>query len=149
MLKFVQRDSVRSVRTPAICHFIHSGRRNHSVRSAILSHPYIPVDTHRFIFPLYNPYSVDILVFWELPAQGRSGHVLVPGISLGAEHASLKKIIEEAASAKLKRSMYAETQRERMEVLRGIAESEWNSEMDPIVVTVQDRCLIEHDFRKG
>ncbi|KAI0932025.1 hypothetical protein AcV5_004630 [Taiwanofungus camphoratus] len=144
-----ERDSIRSVRTPAICHFIHSGRRNHSVRSAILSHPYIPVDTHRFIFPLYNPYSVDILVFWELPAQGRSGHVLVPGISLGAEHASLKKIIEEAASAKLKRSMYAETQRERMEVLRGIAESEWNSEMDPIVVTVQDRCLIEHDFRKG
>jgi hypothetical protein len=70
------------------------------------------------------------------------------GITLEAGHASLKDIIDEAENAKVKRSMYAETQRQKMEVLDAIRNSEWNTEMNPTVVTQQE-VPVFHDFSKG
>lgn len=61
----------------------------------------------------------------------------------------MKDIIEEAEGAKIKRNMYAETQREKMEVLDTVRKSEWNTEMNPIVVMQQDLDLLEHDFSQG
>lgn len=113
------------------------------------SHPHIPDYSYPYIFPLYNPYCVDLVVFWEIPSQHRSGHLLVSGLTLGAGHAALQEIIEEAESAKVKRSMYAETQREKLELLDGVRKSEWNAEMNPIVVTLQDGGRLEHDFATG
>jgi len=81
--------------------------------------------------------------------QNISGHINVHGVTLGAGHAALDGIIEEAESAKVKRSMYAETQREKMEVLDAIRESEWNVEMKPIVLSLQDVGTKVHDFLKG
>lgn len=141
--------ATRSVTIPSMAHFIHCGRRTHSTRRAQTSHPYIPLDSHPRIFPLVNPYSIDIILFWELEGEGRSGHVLVPGLSLGANHAYLDHIIDEAESVKVKRSMYAETQRQRSEIIRAIRESEWNAEMDPTVVTTGVDGAIQHDFSKG
>lgn len=69
--------------------------------------------------------------------------------AFSAGHAALKETIEAAENAKVKRSMYAETQREKMEVLESIRNSEWNREMNPIVVTLQDQRPLEHDFSKG
>lgn len=130
-------------------HFIHSGRRNSVSRSVSSSHPYIPSHSYPSIFPLYNPTSVDIVVFWEIPSQERSGHILVSGVTLGAGHAALQDIIAEAEEAKVKRSMYAETQREKMDILQAIKDSEWNSEMNPIVLALQEPDTLEHDFSKG
>ncbi|KZT05978.1 uncharacterized protein LAESUDRAFT_726547 [Laetiporus sulphureus 93-53] len=129
--------------------FIHCNRRTYSTRSAVSSHPYIPPDSHPAIFPLYNPHSLDILLCWELPAEGRRGHVLIPGLTLGAGHAFLKDIVNEAERMKVKRSMYAETQRERLEILGAIRESEWNVEMDPITVTIDASSTVRHDFSRG
>ncbi|GBE78241.1 hypothetical protein SCP_0111240 [Sparassis crispa] len=141
--------TIRSVNVPSTRHFIRSCKRSQTAHLVASSHPYVPADSHHLIFPLHNPYSVDILVFWELPAQGRSGHVLISGITLGARHGALKEIVEEADSAKVKRSMYAETRRQRSEILRSIRDSEWNAEMNPVVVTVQDGRRVDHDFSKG
>ncbi|KAJ6621602.1 ER-golgi trafficking TRAPP I complex 85 kDa subunit-domain-containing protein [Mycena sp. CBHHK59/15] len=129
-------------------HFIHSGRRNLVSRHLTNAHPHIPVHSHPLIFPLYNPNSVDVVVFWEIPSQQRYGHILISGITLGAGHAMLKDIIDEAENAKVKRSMYAETQRQKIEILDAIRQSEWNSEMNPIVVT-QEEAPVCHDFSKG
>jgi trafficking protein particle complex subunit 8 len=115
----------------------------------VVSHPHIPVHSHPFIFPLYNPFSVDIVIFWDIPSQQRSGHLLVPGITFGAGHAALKEIIEDAEGIKVKRNMYAETQREKDEILDAIRASEWNAEMNPIVVTLQHGHKLEHDFTEG
>ncbi|OBZ79321.1 hypothetical protein A0H81_00967 [Grifola frondosa] len=142
-------DSMISVHTPAIRHFIHSGRRNLTARSTTLAHPDIPPHLHRSIFPLYNPSSVDVLVFWELPTQGRSGHILISGLTLGAHHAALKEVVEAAENAKVKRSMYAETRRERAAILEAVRDCEWNAEMDPVGIAVQGDVTIEHDFSKG
>jgi hypothetical protein len=98
---------------------------------------------------LYNPASVDALVFWEIPAQERSGHVLVSGLTLGAEHGELGSIIEEAESAKVKRSMYAETQKEKMEVMQSVKGGEWNVNSNPVVVSLKCRLVVEHDFESG
>ncbi|TFY57195.1 hypothetical protein EVJ58_g7179 [Rhodofomes roseus] len=58
-------------------------------------------------------------------------------------------MIDEAESAKVKRSMYAETQRERSDIIRAIRESEWNAEMDPTVVTTCVKGTVRHDFSDG
>jgi trafficking protein particle complex subunit 8 len=112
-------------------------------------HPHIPALSHPSIFPLYNPTSTDIVVFWEIPSQQRSGHLLLSGIALGSGHAALQGIIEDAEGLKVRRSMYAETRREKEEILDAIRRSEWNVEMNPIVVDVQGGVRIEHDFSEG
>lgn len=45
--------------------------------------------------------------------------------------------------------MYAETQREKQEVLDAIKGCEWNAEMNPIVMTLQHGHALEHDFANG
>lgn len=90
-----------------------------------------------------------MIVFWTIPSQNISGHINVHGITLGARHAALDDIVEEAENAKVKRSMYAETQRENMEVLDAIRGSEWNVEMNPITLFIQDVGTKVHDFSKG
>jgi hypothetical protein len=98
---------------------------------------------------LYNPSSIDVVVFWEIPSCRRSGHLLVSGVTLGGRHAALKEKIEEAEGAKVKRSIYAETRREKMEILDAIQSSEWNAEMNPVVVSLQDGGRLMHNFSKG
>ncbi|KAJ7654956.1 ER-golgi trafficking TRAPP I complex 85 kDa subunit-domain-containing protein [Mycena polygramma] len=129
-------------------HFIHAGRRSLVLRHLARAHPYIPAHSYPSIFPLYNPNSVDFIIFWEIPDQRRYGHILSSGITLGAGHAALKDIIDEAENAKVKRSMYAETQRQKMEVLDAIRNSEWNTEMNPTVVA-QEEVPVSHDFSTG
>lgn len=93
--------------------------------------------------------SMDFLVFWEMPSQGRHGHCLLTGLTLGATHAPLRELIDDAESAKVKRSMYAETQRERAQLLNTIRHSEWNAEADPLVVTSLDGQVVSHNFSHG
>lgn len=92
---------------------------------------------------------MDLIVFWEIPSQHKSGHLNVHGITLGAGHAALDAIVEEAEGTKAKRSMYAETQRENMEVLDSIRSSEWNKEMRPLVLSYKDTAPKFHDFNSG
>ncbi|KAK0464963.1 ER-golgi trafficking TRAPP I complex 85 kDa subunit-domain-containing protein [Desarmillaria tabescens] len=106
-------------------HFIHSGRRNYAARKINQSHPLIPSENYSSIFPLYHPNTVDIVIFWEIPAQH-------PGINIGAGHAALRDIVDLAENTKATRNMYAETQREKVKMLQSVKDSEWNSEMDPI-----------------
>ena len=137
------------LRTPATRHFIHCGRRTMTAQATSAAHPDIPTRLHRSIFPLYNPSNVDLVVFWELPSQKRAGHILLQGPTLGAQHAPLREIIDAAENMKVKRSMYAETQRERAAILHAVKNSDWNRETDPILVFVKDGTVVEHDFRQG
>ena len=134
---------------PVTRHFIHTGRSALVAWATAIAHPHIPVRYHPHIFPLYEPSAVDIVLFWAIPSQGRSGHLLVTGLSLGASHAPLRELLEESENAKAKRSMYAETQRERAEVLEAVRNSLWNADSNPLLVTVEDGLIVEHDFKKG
>lgn len=89
------------------------------------------------------------MVFWEIPTQHRSGHVLLAGINVGVGHAALRDIVNLAENAKATRNMYAETQREKVKMLQTVRDSEWNSEMDPIVLTAQTTETLDHDFTSG
>lgn len=144
-----QGKHVRSINEPGLHHFIFSGRRNAVSRSIAISHPHIPVQSHPSLFPLYNPSSVDVIVFWDIPSQARAGHILVPAVTFGAGHAALKEIIEDAEGAKVKRNMYAETQREKEDILDSIRASDWNAEMNPIVIDQQHGRTVKHDFSQG
>lgn len=133
---------------PAVSYLFLSEKRRIVTGSIARSHPHIPAITHPQIFPLFNPLSVDVLVFWEMPSEQETGFILLSGLNLGAGHAALQEAVENAESAKVKRSMYAETQREKMEILQSIRDSEWNAEMNPLVVTLQEGVL-GHDFSRG
>lgn len=128
---------------------IHNGKRHAVTGSILSSHPYIPPHTHPHVFPLFNPAALDVLIFWEVPSENRTGNLLVSGLNLGATHSPLRDIIETAENAKIGRSMYAETQREKEEVVQSIRNSEWNMEMNPLQVTVHSANDLNHDFTKG
>jgi hypothetical protein len=109
-------------------------------------HPYIAAALHPYIFPLYHPHSLDVLIFWDIPSSERSGHVLISGANVGAEHGALNAIIREVQELKVKRSIYAETERERASILKAIQASEWNAEMNPVTLTTIEPGVINHDF---
>jgi hypothetical protein len=125
---------------------LHQGRRNLIARKLVVQHPYITPALHPYIFPLYHPHSLDVLIFWDIPSSERSGHVLVSGVNVGAEHGALNAIIQETQELKVKRSMYAETDIERLSILESIRTSEWNAEMNPVSLTTIEPGVINHDF---
>ncbi|XP_006454644.1 hypothetical protein AGABI2DRAFT_182617 [Agaricus bisporus var. bisporus H97] len=45
--------------------FIHGARRNFVSKHTSSTHVHIPQATHPHIFPLYNPASFDVILFWE------------------------------------------------------------------------------------
>lgn len=130
-------------------HFIHAGKRTWTHDRVLKAHPYIPSQSHAHIFPLYHPHCVDVVIFWEIAGQHRSGYLLVCGLSMGASHSPLKEIIEEAENGKVGRSMYAETRREKVEMIQAIRDSDWNAEIDPIAVTTVFEDQIKHCFGRG
>ncbi|KIY45752.1 hypothetical protein FISHEDRAFT_66805 [Fistulina hepatica ATCC 64428] len=130
-------------------HLLETERRNLAAQSVKISHPLIPSRIHRSIFPIYNPRCIDFLFFWRIPSTQRSGYLLVSDLLIGASHSMLSGIIDEAESGKVKRSMYAETQRERLEVLDTVRTSPWNAEMNPLVLSVQKSVQLEHSFARG
>jgi hypothetical protein len=112
----------------------------------VVRYPYITPALHPYIFPLYHPHSLDVLIFWDIPSSERSGHVLISGVNVGAEHGALNAIIQETQELKVKRIMYAETDRERSSILEAIRASEWNAEMNPVSLTTIEPGVINHDF---
>uniref|UniRef100_A0A0W0FGI2 Uncharacterized protein n=1 Tax=Moniliophthora roreri TaxID=221103 RepID=A0A0W0FGI2_MONRR len=145
----VKTSQSRTLATDVSQHFIFGRRRRVVVQSINSSHPHIHQRAHRYIFPLYNPASLDILISWTIPSEGRSGSHLVSDLDVGAGHAALREILEEAENTKGTRSMYSETQQERMEIFQAIRGSEWNAEMNPLVVQFDAADIIKHDFSQG
>ena len=75
--------------------------------------------------------------------------MLITGLLLDATHAPLQEVIQAAEQRKAKRSMFAETQRERESILDVIRHSEWNMEMNPLVAIVRCDEVVVHDFSTG
>jgi hypothetical protein len=115
-------------------------------RDLLVRHPYVAAALHPYIFPLYHPHSLDVLIFWDIAASERSGHVLISGVNVGAEHGALNAVIQEVQKLKVKRNIYAETERERSSILEAMRASEWNAEMNPVTLTTIEPGVINHDF---
>ncbi|KAH8102427.1 ER-golgi trafficking TRAPP I complex 85 kDa subunit-domain-containing protein [Cristinia sonorae] len=139
-------DMALSLKDPALHHFLHADRRNQVTHRLSAQNPHIPQSSHRSIFPLYPPSALDLVIFWEIPSQERKGHILLPIGNLGADHAPLSEVLDTVDNLKAKRSMYAETERERRELIEAIRSSEWNAETNPITLAVSDGMTVEHDF---
>lgn len=132
-----------------IRHFIERRRQQIVSRNIVQSFPHLPASLHSSVFPLYNPFCVDVLAFWSIPSQHRFGHAIITGLTLGARHAAMNEVIESPENTKVKRSMFAETEREKIAILESIRNSEWNAEMDPLFIAVQGQAIVKHDFSRG
>ncbi|KZW02555.1 hypothetical protein EXIGLDRAFT_415091 [Exidia glandulosa HHB12029] len=124
-------------------------RRRTSTRLTAVRYSSIPREKYPFLFPLYHPRALDIVIHWSLPAEQRTGMLVLSNqLTLGASHGALDAILESAANVKAKRTMYAETVRAQLDIVNAIRNSEWNAEMNPLVVTVASSSAA-HDFSKG
>jgi hypothetical protein len=61
----------------------------------------------------------------------------------------LQLLVDEALQAKAKRSMFAETLREREEMLESIQSCSWNKATNPVTVTASCPEIISHNFGSG
>ncbi|KIM32672.1 hypothetical protein M408DRAFT_184959 [Serendipita vermifera MAFF 305830] len=135
--------------SPYLLHFILASRRRCALQTLIAAFPTIPPNHLQLLFPLYSPYALDLVLFWNLPSSNRHGFIPAFDIQLGVGHGLLNEVIERAVESKGK-SMYAETKREHELLLRHFRESEWNRETNPVVVSVVPiQSTIEHDFTRG
>jgi trafficking protein particle complex subunit 8 len=130
-------------------YLLNAVRSNHTSRRISILHPHVPPASRHFIFPSHGLTSLDIVLFWEISCENRRGFITLFENSLGVQHAILKDIVEEAESSRVKRSMYAETQRERAEILDAIRASEWNVETNPLALILESERAVEHDFASG
>lgn len=90
---------------------------------------------------------VDFIIHWEMPLHERFGYIVISGLRLGAEHALLNDVLHR--ERQVKRSMYAETEKERSDVLDSIERSEWNGDSSPIYVDIRHEEYATHDFTEG
>lgn len=135
---------------PSLQRLLRAGRVRASALSLSSEHPHIPINTLQSIFPLFHPSSVDIYISFEIapsaPFDRRFGHLLITGLILNTGYKPLQALVDEARSAKAKRSMFAETVREREEVLESIRSCSWNTATNPITVKTSCQEVITHDF---
>jgi hypothetical protein len=143
---YIIETSDSCINTTSTMSLLHQNRRNLAARELVVRHPYVAPALHPYIFPLYHPHSLDVLIFWDIPSSGRSGLVLISGANVGAGHGALNAVIREVQELKVKRSMFAETDREKSNVLEAIRASEWNAEMNPVSLTTIEPGVIHHDF---
>lgn len=109
--------------------------------------PTIPMALHQHLFPLFNPRSLDLVVFWTVPSTGERGHHHLADIPLGAGSNRLKQVLE---TAELKAGgLYAESQRERSTLLAGLRRSEMGVDEPPAKVSLVVDELLDHDFASG
>jgi len=125
------------------------GRRYHVLQYLRMTYPLIPSSAYPQIFPLFHPLAADLLVSWCIPSSDRSGHILLSGLKLGAEHAVLQDTIQSVQDAKKKRIAFAETHQDREEMLVSVQDSEWNAEMSPLVLSATCAQSVDHDFTSG
>ncbi|THV07645.1 hypothetical protein K435DRAFT_825459 [Dendrothele bispora CBS 962.96] len=146
----IKTSASKRLNSDALRSFVYRQRRHSAVDSIVASQPHIPVRSYPHIFPLFNPSCLDLLISWRISSRPhRTGRIFTSALNLGAGHAWLRGVLEEAETGKIKRSMYAETQRERMEVIEAIRASEWNTEMNPLTITIYVEDNLTHDFSKG
>lgn len=108
-----------------------------------------PKNFHKLL-PLWHSRMLNIVIYWEIPEENRRGFVAVPGIALGACSAPLDELIQTSDASSKKRSIYAETSRERTAIQSVIQSLDWNAEMNPLVIQVSTESpRVTHDFSKG
>ena len=132
-------------------HFLSSSRRAYVRQTLASEFPSISEDIRHRIFPLYTPHTFDIYIYWEINTFDivRTGCYIVRELCVGAGHEGLREVLQKAENARDK-SMYAETQREKETLLGALQSSEWNLEMDPLIVKARARsAIVEHDFKRG
>ncbi|SCZ90825.1 BZ3500_MvSof-1268-A1-R1_Chr1-3g02288 [Microbotryum saponariae] len=124
--------------------------RTHTVlRHDSLSTQFRTIDRalHPHLFPLFNPRSLDLVIFWSSPSLDLQGHHHLADIPFGAGSNVLKSVLE---TAELKAGgLYAESQRERTALLGALRRSEMGVQENAVSVMLQVDENLVHDFGKG
>ncbi len=106
--------------------------------------PSIPRNQFPYIFTLYTPRSLDLIVFWTIPSQNRQGHHLLADLKFGPGENSV------AAALKLAETrtsgMYEETQKERAKLINNLSRSEYAADDSPIFISCESTTVVDLNF---
>ncbi|KAK4054931.1 hypothetical protein OIV83_000855 [Microbotryomycetes sp. JL201] len=152
----MQCSSVPSMSSPSLTFQASAARllqstvaTHRELRTASLAaqFPTIPTSLHRWLFPLFSPFALDLLVFWQIPSTQQQGYHHLTGIPLGAASNELRSVL---ATAETKAGgLYAESQRERTLLLSGLAKSEFGRDDNPAKIWTEVNDVLSHDFEQG
>lgn len=73
------------------------------------AYPLITQSDARHIFPLFEPRDLDIVVHWKMPAEGRSGALILPTAVIGPHESIFLGLDDEEAGGRVIRSMFEAT----------------------------------------
>ncbi|KAJ2120916.1 hypothetical protein IW147_004705 [Coemansia sp. RSA 720] len=93
-------------------------RRRTMLRNA---YPLIPDKFHSALFPLYETFGIDFVLFWsEIGGKGRTGHHSITGIDLGVPHDYINEALTPPASGAA-RMWLKDTEHDRQDLIQSIA----------------------------
>ncbi|KAJ2189233.1 hypothetical protein EV181_001740 [Coemansia sp. RSA 532] len=85
------------------------------------AYPLIPEKFHSALFPLYETFGIDFVLFWsETGGKGRMGHHSITGIDLGVPHDYINEALTPPASGAA-RMWLKDTEHDRQELIQSIA----------------------------
>lgn len=89
------------------------------------------------IFPLFNPFTIDLIVFWQLPQTNRTGWHYLPDLEATRGPNVVIDLLEKAA-ATFGGGRYEESAQERLKLIEQIHTSDLARSDCPVAVTCQD-----------
>jgi hypothetical protein len=99
---------------------------------------------HR-IFSAYQLDDLDLATFWSLNGTDRCGHHYIIGIHLGVHQPPL---LPQDQTKALARSLYEQTEREKMVLVKSILRNKHMRDESPIKVMLKAVETVQHDFRQ-
>lgn len=105
-------------------------------RAALRSQfPSIAKSLHPHLFRLFSQRSLDLVIFWSIPEKQIRGHHLVADLQIGPSTDSVGALLEKASG--IAGGIYAESQRERAQLLSNFRQSEYAQAEMPLVISVE------------
>ncbi|KAJ1946342.1 hypothetical protein GGF37_001222 [Kickxella alabastrina] len=108
---------------------VHSSLQSYILRSQAFrrrnmlraNYPMIPENYHRVLFPLFETFGIDFVLFWnEVGGMQRSGHHSITGIDLGVPHDYINEALNPPTQGAA-RAWLADTVKEREALVQSIA----------------------------
>lgn len=124
----------------------HSHQRTRTLSSDF---PTIPSHLLRSLFPLFSPSSSIVLIEFTSESLDLNGSHFLPLPSLGASRNYLREILTTAETKA--GGLYAESQKERTNLIESLRKSELGFEMDPseVFLQIEETVVREHEFSSG
>ena len=137
----------------------YASRQSHRLRSLQEHFHGVSLGTLQRIFPLLDPFDLDLVISWSIRSSGRQGYAFLHSVRLAPEYSIVEGVRRDidaavASGGKRTRTMYEETGRLRRVLVDSVLQGVLAIEEDPVVVRVKiggvrRQGIVRHNFLTG